>query len=121
VVFDRFLARVVDVFGGAVVLNGGLVLEMRLGRARTTRDIDLALSADPTRVLARLQEAGRIVLPDFMTSKSRSIRSIPRFRTKGWSTEAFGFAPNVESQESCTGSGSESTLPSATFAPSKRI
>jgi hypothetical protein len=37
-VFDRFLARVVAVFGDAVTLKGGLVLELRLKRARTTRD-----------------------------------------------------------------------------------
>jgi hypothetical protein len=40
-VFDRYLARVVAVLGDAVVLKGGLVLELRLERARTTRDIDL--------------------------------------------------------------------------------
>lgn len=42
-VFDRFLARVVDVFGGAVTLKGGLVLEFRLARARTTKDVDLRM------------------------------------------------------------------------------
>lgn len=31
-VFDRFLARVVQVMGDAAVLKGGLVLELRLGR-----------------------------------------------------------------------------------------
>ena len=40
-VFDRFLARVAASFGDAAVLKGGLVLELRLARARTTRDIDL--------------------------------------------------------------------------------
>jgi hypothetical protein len=35
-VFDRFLARVVQALGNAVVLKGGLVLELRLERARTT-------------------------------------------------------------------------------------
>ena len=42
-VFDRFLARVVSVVGDAVTLKGGLVLEMRLARARTTQDIDLRM------------------------------------------------------------------------------
>ena len=40
-VFDRFLARVAHVFEDSVTLKGGLVLELRLNRARTTRDVDL--------------------------------------------------------------------------------
>jgi hypothetical protein len=43
-VFDRFLARIVAVLGDAVLLKGGLVLELRLERARTTKDIDLRLT-----------------------------------------------------------------------------
>jgi len=35
-VFDRFLARIVAVLGDAATLKGGLVLELRLERARTT-------------------------------------------------------------------------------------
>jgi len=42
-VFDRFLARIVAVLRDAVLLKGGLVLELRLDRARTTKDIDLRL------------------------------------------------------------------------------
>jgi hypothetical protein len=37
-VFDRFLARVVAVLGDAATLEGGLVLELRIERARTTVD-----------------------------------------------------------------------------------
>ena len=47
-VFDRFLARVVQVRGDAAVLKGGLVLELRLQRARTTKDVDLRVLGDPT-------------------------------------------------------------------------
>jgi len=36
-VFDRFLARVAVSLGDAATLKGGLVLELRLQRARTTR------------------------------------------------------------------------------------
>lgn len=57
-VFDRFLARVVNELGDAVVLKGGLVLELRLRRARTTKDVDLRVSGDPAQLLARLQRAG---------------------------------------------------------------
>lgn len=49
-VFDRFLARVVAVLGDTVLLKGGLVLELRLERARTTKDIvpNVALLASCT-------------------------------------------------------------------------
>ena len=46
-VFDRFLARVVAIFGDAALLKGGLVLELRLERARTTKDIDLRVIGSP--------------------------------------------------------------------------
>lgn len=51
-VFDRFLARVVALLGDAATLKGGLVLEMRLERARTTKDVDLRLlgSSDSARL-----------------------------------------------------------------------
>jgi len=58
-VFDRFLARVVAVFGDAATLKGGLVLELRLERARTTKDVDLRMMGSPDNILAKLQEAGR--------------------------------------------------------------
>jgi hypothetical protein len=54
-VFDRFLARVVAVLGDTVVLKGGLVLELRLERARTTNDVDLRVTGSPERVLSQLQ------------------------------------------------------------------
>lgn len=65
-VFDRFLARVAAVFGEAVMLKGGLVLELRLERARTTKDVDLRLAGPSNDVLYRLQVAGALDLGDFM-------------------------------------------------------
>jgi len=41
--FDRFLARIVQTIGDTVILKGGLALERRLDRARTTKDVDLSL------------------------------------------------------------------------------
>jgi hypothetical protein len=70
-VFDRYLARLVRVLGNAATLKGGLVLELRLERARTTRDIDLRLVGSPDGLLARLQEAGRLGLGDFMSFEVR--------------------------------------------------
>lgn len=66
-VFDRFLARVVQVFGKAVMLKGGLVLELRLERARTTKDVDLRVVGPSDRVLDQLRLAGRLDLGDFLS------------------------------------------------------
>ncbi len=65
-VFGRFLARVAQVAGEAVTLKGGIVLELRLARARTTKDVDLRMMGSSSEVLARLQEAGRLDLGDQM-------------------------------------------------------
>ena len=65
-VFDRFLARLVAEFDDAIVLKGGLALELRLARARTTKDIDIRFSGDPEVLLRRLQQAGRLDLLDFL-------------------------------------------------------
>ena len=53
-VFDRFLARLAQVAGDAVTLKGGLVLELRLARARTTKDVDLRMMGSSGDVLDRL-------------------------------------------------------------------
>jgi predicted nucleotidyltransferase component of viral defense system len=66
-VFDRFLARMSVVFGEELTLKGGLVLELRLSRARATKDIDVRLMGEPSLVLGRLQEAARHGLGDFLT------------------------------------------------------
>jgi hypothetical protein len=65
-IFDRFLARVTTILGETAVLKGGLVLELRLERARTTKDIDLRLMGSPDTALARLQTAARLDLGDFL-------------------------------------------------------
>ena len=90
-VFDRFLARVVDVMGDAVLLKGGLVLELRLERARTTKDIDLRLTGSPETVLAQLQNAGRRDLGDFLTFEvSRDINH-PTIQNDGMQYEGLRF------------------------------
>lgn len=65
-VFDRFLARMVVTFGEAVMLKGGLVLELRLERARTTKDVDLRIAGASDDTLEHLQAAGALDLGDFM-------------------------------------------------------
>lgn len=65
-VFDRFLARITLELGDSAMLKGGLVVELRVERARATKDIDLRLIGPPTKILERLQRAARLELGDFM-------------------------------------------------------
>src|SRR5258708_19173346 len=90
-VFDRFLARLVAVLGDAVLLKGGLVLELRLERARTTKDVDLRLTGSPDTVLVRLQEAGRRNLHDFMVFEVSRDAEHPEIQNDGMQYEGLRF------------------------------
>jgi Nucleotidyl transferase AbiEii toxin, Type IV TA system len=82
-VFDRFLARVVSVVGDAVTLKGGLVLELRLVRARTTKDIDLRIMGSSVDILDRLQASGRLDLGDHMLFEVQPDSDHPEIRNDG--------------------------------------
>jgi hypothetical protein len=90
-VFERFLARVSAVFGDAILLKGGLVLELRLERARTTKDIDLRVTGSPENVLATLQQAGRQDLADFMTFEIGPDPEQPTIENDGMQYEGLRF------------------------------
>jgi len=90
-VFDRYLARIVAVLGDAVLLKGGLVLELRLERARTTKDIDLRMIGSPDTVLAKLQEAGRKNLGDFMSFEVNPDPEQPTIQNDGMQYEGLRF------------------------------
>jgi hypothetical protein len=90
-VFDRFLARIVEVLGDAATLKGGLVLELRLERARTTKDVDLRLVSSSEDVLAKLQEAGRSNLGDFMTFEVRPDDDRPEIHNEGMQYDGLRF------------------------------
>jgi hypothetical protein len=90
-VFDRFLARVVDVLGDAATLKGGLVLELRLGRARTTKDVDLRMVGSQDGMLAKLQEAGRKNLGDFMTFELGPDDDHPEIQNDGMQYDGLRF------------------------------
>ena len=67
VAFDRFLARLSTRRPDAWLVKGGLALQLRLAeRARTTKDIDLALTKAwaPEQISARLRQAARLNLHD---------------------------------------------------------
>ena len=90
-VFDRLLARIVSVLGEAAMLKGGLVLELRLERARTTKDIDLRLVGSPDGVLAKLQEAARLDLEDFLTFEIGPDQDHPEIQNDGMLYEGLRF------------------------------
>jgi len=90
-VFDRFMARVVAVLDDAVVLKGGLVLELRLARARTTKDVDLRLMGNPEATLPSLQRAGRLDLRDFMTFEVVVDKDHPEIVSEGMKYDGLRF------------------------------
>jgi predicted nucleotidyltransferase component of viral defense system len=66
VAFDRLLARLLDVAPGRWVLKGGLALDYRFGdRARTTRDVDVAMAGGEEGATAALLDAQTADLGDF--------------------------------------------------------
>lgn len=65
-VFDRFLARVMEVLGERVIVKGGVVLELRLDRARTTKDVDLRVLGDPDALAAQLRAACALDVGDHL-------------------------------------------------------
>ncbi len=113
-VFDRFLARVAATFGDAAILKGGLVLELRLERARTTKDIDLRLQGQSDDVLPKLRAAGQLDLGDFMAFEVGRTRTTPRSRATAFGTTASATAPSAGSPRRSTDSPLASTLRSAT-------
>ncbi len=83
VIFDRFLARLFVVLGEAVVLKGGLALELRLKRSRTTKDIDLRCVGNPAAILEKLREAGGTNLGDFLTFRVTPDATHPDIQADG--------------------------------------
>ncbi len=89
--FDRFLARVVATFGNAVTLKGGLVLELRIGRPRTTKDVDLRVAGSPDNLLALLQQCARLDLGDFMTFEVGPDQNHPEIQNDGMQYDGLRF------------------------------
>jgi hypothetical protein len=90
-VFDRFLARVVAVLGDTTMLKGGLVLELRLERARTTKDVDLRMVGPSDDILAKLQEAARRDVADFMTFEVGADEDHPEIQNDGMQYDGLRF------------------------------
>ena len=65
--FERLLTRLILELGdSALTVKGGVALELRLTRARTTRDLDLRALGDPESMLERLRAAGRADADDYL-------------------------------------------------------
>ena len=90
-IFDRYLARVFSVLEDAVVLKGGLVIELRLERARTTKDIDLRMVGNPDDVLLRLQEAGRLDLGDYLNFEVQADPRHPEIEAEGMAYQGLRY------------------------------
>ena len=76
------MARLVSAVGDAVTLQGGLALEFRVERARTTKDVHPRMMGSPENVLARLQEAVRLDLKDFMDFEVRADALHPQMQNE---------------------------------------
>jgi len=82
-IYDRFLARVFHRFGDRVVVKGGLVLELRLARARATKDVDLRLVGAPGDALDALALAGALDLGDWLSFRIRPDPDMPHIGGPG--------------------------------------
>lgn len=74
VIFERFLDRVYAAWGEAVMLKGGYALELRLERARTTKDVDMRLTGDLPQMLEKLTAAAAKQGEDFFAFEIRAAR-----------------------------------------------
>jgi hypothetical protein len=95
-VFDRFLARIVDVLGDTVVLKGGLVVEYRVERARTTKDIDLRVVGPPAALDTRLERAAGLELGDFMRFIVAPDTEHPKITNEGMAYEGLRYRVTCE-------------------------
>lgn len=91
-VFERFLARVFHHYGQRATLKGGMVLELRLKRARTTRDVDLRLvGSEQEDVTAALRTLGAAVLGDWLSFEVQPDPHLPRIKGPGMKLDGFRF------------------------------
>ena len=90
-VMDRFAGRVALEYGEAMVVKGGVVLELRLAEARATKDLDLHLRGQPGEALSRLQRAGRSDLGDHLLFEVQPDPRHPTIDAEGMRYEGLRF------------------------------
>jgi len=91
VVFERLLARMSRHVGGAMILKGGLALELRLEHARATKDIDLRLAGPSDDLMHQLQTAGQMTLGDFLAFELVPDQAHPKIQSEGMRYEGLRF------------------------------
>lgn len=82
-IFERFLARIFGHLGDQIILKGGMVLELRLERARSTKDLDFRLLGSPDGLLDQLKKAGSLELGDHMQFECREDPRHPTIEGEG--------------------------------------
>lgn len=84
-VMERFLARVVEVFPATTILKGGLALELRLERARSTKDIDLRMlgPSDSAGHLIAAAATHRLAPDDYLSFSAELDREHPKIQGEG--------------------------------------
>lgn len=97
-VMERFLARTVAVAPDLFVLKGGIALELRLERARTTRDIDFRVMGNPAEldVVLRKVEAFRPDPEDHLRFRIEPNRTNPTIEGDGVPYDGFRFTVTGE-------------------------
>lgn len=96
------------------------MLELRLERARTTRDIDLRMTGSPTAILANLQAAARRDLGDFVTFEVGPDDDHAEIQNDGMQYDGLRFRAESSSLASSTDSHSASMSPSAIPSSARR-
>jgi hypothetical protein len=82
-VFERFVVASVCGVWRCGCSQGGVVLELRLARARTTKDIDLRASGEPDNLLEKLREASAIDAGDWLRFLVRPDAAQPEMKGDG--------------------------------------
>jgi hypothetical protein len=83
VVFERYLARLFDDGPTDLVVKGGLAIELRTPRARTTKDVDLRAMGSPEHFREFAINAGARDLGDFLSFRVEPHPHHPEIREGG--------------------------------------
>ena len=88
---ERLLVRLHARFGDRIVTKGGLALEMRLSRARTTKDLDLRLNGSGTSLLQDLVAAVSSDQSDWLVFRIQKDDTHPSIEGDGVVYEGYRF------------------------------
>ena len=95
-VTERLLVRLMTHFGERVIAKGGLALELRLDRARTTKDLDLRLTGDVNQLLDQVRRACAIATSDLLEFTVRPADDHPNIEGDGVVYEGFRFVAQAQ-------------------------